>query len=78
MAPTPEKFVESSLKTLGIESRTTGYPPHSLIIGAIDGIRCVCDKAAVWLVARTMLTLRGRALSRKSKEKHVGVNPVVD
>lgn len=68
MAPTPEKFVEACLKTLGIESRTTGYPPHSLIIGIVNGLRCVCEKGAVWLVARTMLNIRGRALRRKTEK----------
>ena len=69
MAPTPERFVESSLKTVGIEQRTTGYPPHSLLIGFVDGLRCVCDKGAVWLVARTMLNIRNRALRKKLKEE---------
>lgn len=67
MAPTPEKFVKSTLKTVGIESRTTGYPPHSLIIGFINALRYTCETGAVWLVAKTMLNLRGRALRRKPK-----------
>ncbi|XP_066583381.1 very-long-chain 3-oxoacyl-CoA reductase-like [Prorops nasuta] len=67
MAPSPDKFVESSLKTIGIESRTTGYPPHILIIGFINALRCICERGAVWLVARTMLNIRGRALRRKHK-----------
>ncbi|XP_043277462.1 very-long-chain 3-oxoacyl-CoA reductase [Venturia canescens] len=65
MAPTADKFVEASLKTIGIESRTTGYPPHSLILGFVNALRCVCEKGAIWLVARTMLNIRGRALRRK-------------
>ncbi|KAK0181704.1 hypothetical protein PV327_003967 [Microctonus hyperodae] len=69
MAPTPEKFVEACLKTTGIESRTTGYPPHCLIIGIVNGLRCVCERGAVWLVARTMLNIRGRALRKKTDHK---------
>lgn len=65
MAPTADKFVEASLKTIGIESRTTGYPPHSLILGFINALRCVCEKGAIWLVVRTMLNIRGRALRKK-------------
>lgn len=67
MAPTPEKFVEATLKTIGIESRTTGYPPHSLIIGFMNALRYTCETGAVWLVAKTMLNLRGRAIRKKTK-----------
>lgn len=69
MAPTPEKFVESQLKTIGIESRTTGYPPHCLIVGFIRALQCICEKGAVWLVVRTMLNIRGRALRKKTKDQ---------
>jgi len=65
MAPSPEKFVESALKTIGVESRTTGYTPHCLIIGVINALRYMCETGAVWLVAKTMLNIRGRALRRK-------------
>lgn len=65
MAPTADKFVDYSLKTIGIESRTTGYPPHSLILGFVNALRCICDKGAVWLVAKTMLNIRSRALRKK-------------
>lgn len=68
MAPTPEKFVEATLKTVGIESRTTGYPPHSLIIGVVNSLRFLCETGAVWLVTKTMLNIRGRSL-RKKKTK---------
>jgi 17beta-estradiol 17-dehydrogenase / very-long-chain 3-oxoacyl-CoA reductase len=67
MAPTPEKFVEATLRTVGIESRTTGYPPHSLIIGVVNALRYTCETGAVWLVAKTMLNIRGRALRKKAK-----------
>ncbi|XP_058809241.1 very-long-chain 3-oxoacyl-CoA reductase [Phymastichus coffea] len=74
MAPTPERFVEASLKTVGIEQRTTGYPPHCLILGFINGLRCICEKGAVWLVARTMLNIRGRALRKKPKDEAASVS----
>lgn len=69
MAPSPEKFVEASLKTVGIESRTTGYPPHSLIVGFMNTLRYLCETGAVWLVTKTMLNIRGRALRHKAKVK---------
>ena len=67
MAPTAERFVESTLRTVGIESCTTGYPPHCLILGFVNGLKYVCEKAAIWLVVRTMLNIRGRALKKKGK-----------
>lgn len=67
MAPTPEKFVQSSLKTIGIEMRTTGYTPHSVIIGVMNTLRYISETGAMWLVTKTMLNLRGRALRKKTK-----------
>ncbi|KAL7305442.1 hypothetical protein TKK_0002183 [Trichogramma kaykai] len=68
MAPTPERFVEATLKTCGIEQRTSGYPPHSIILGTVNGLQSICERWAVWLVSRTMLNIRGRALRKKMKE----------
>ncbi|XP_012273856.1 very-long-chain 3-oxoacyl-CoA reductase [Orussus abietinus] len=69
MAPSADTFVESSLRTVGIESRTTGYPPHCLIVGFVNALRCICEKGALWLVSRTMLNIRGRALRKKTKSE---------
>ncbi|GAB1867420.1 Estradiol 17-beta-dehydrogenase 12 [Camponotus japonicus] len=69
MAPTPEKFVEAALKTVGIEARTTGYLPHSLIIGVVNVLRYICETGAVWLVAKTMLNIRGRVYRKKMKSQ---------
>lgn len=72
MAPSPEKFVESALKSLGIESRTTGYFPHSLLVGSVNAMRSVSERASVWLVARTMLNIRNRAIRKKIKDEPTG------
>lgn len=69
MAPTADKFVESTLKTVGIESHTTGYPPHCLIIGVVNTLRYICETGALWLVTKTMLNIRGRALRKKAKKQ---------
>lgn len=66
MAPGPEKFVESALRTVGIESRTTGYLPHCLILGSEYGIRYICEKFSIWIVSKTMLKIRERALREKA------------
>ncbi|CAL7945425.1 unnamed protein product [Xylocopa violacea] len=70
MAPTPEKFVESALKTVGLELCTTGYPPHSLLAGFIHSLCCVCEKGAVWLISKTMCNIRNRALKKAQKLKN--------
>jgi len=67
MAPTPKKFVEATLRTVGIESRTTGYPPHSLIVGFMNTLLYTCETGAVWLVAKTMLNIRGRVYHKKTE-----------
>ncbi|KAL2746855.1 very-long-chain 3-oxoacyl-CoA reductase-like [Vespula maculifrons] len=69
MTPTADKFVEATLKTVGIESLTTGYPPHYLVYGFMKTLTCVCEKGAMWLVTRTMLNLRGRSLRKKMREQ---------
>lgn len=75
MAPTPEKFVESTLKTIGLESCTTGYPPHFLVVGFIQSLRCICEKGALWLISRTMCTIRKRALDKKARESNAKPQP---
>ncbi|XP_017884452.1 very-long-chain 3-oxoacyl-CoA reductase [Ceratina calcarata] len=75
MAPTPEKFVESALKTIGLESCTTGYPPHLLVVAVALTLRCICEKGAVWLISRTMCTIRKRALDKKAREANVKPEP---
>lgn len=67
MAPTPEKYVEASLKTVGIEVCTTGYLTHFLLAAIIQGLCCVCEKGTIWLISRTLCNLRARGL--KSKER---------
>ena len=39
MAPTPDQFVESALKRVGILQKTPGYYPHSLLVSR-ETCRC--------------------------------------
>lgn len=77
MVPTPEKFVESTLKTVGIQPCTAGYLPHYAILASEHGIRYICEKFSVWLVTKTMLNVRKRALRKKKPEveKSHGLDP---
>lgn len=66
MAPSPEKFVDSTLKTIGIELCTTGYAPHAIMVGFMHGLRCMCEKGAVWLVTKQMCNIRSRVMRKKT------------
>lgn len=68
MAPTPEKFVESSLKTIGIEECTTGYLMHFWLASIIQCLHCICEKGTIWLISRTMCNLRARGLKRNARK----------
>ncbi|XP_076249421.1 very-long-chain 3-oxoacyl-CoA reductase [Calliopsis andreniformis] len=69
MAPTAEKFVEASLKTVGIESCTTGYPPHFLLTAIVYVLRCMCEKGTLWLISKTLVNIRARALNKENNKK---------
>ncbi|XP_034192267.1 very-long-chain 3-oxoacyl-CoA reductase [Osmia lignaria lignaria] len=69
MAPSAEKFVESSLKTIGIELISTGYPPHYLLLASVNVLRSICEKATIWLIAKTMCNVRRRALQGKARQQ---------
>lgn len=67
MAPSPHKYVKSALSTLGIEDRTTGYFPHSLLVGVIHLIQSISPKLEKIIVIRTMENIKARALRRHAQ-----------
>ncbi|XP_003703279.1 very-long-chain 3-oxoacyl-CoA reductase [Megachile rotundata] len=73
VAPSAEKFVESSLKTVGIESITTGYLPHDFLTGAVQALHYIWEKGAVWLISKTMCNIRRRALGKKVSKQQGNV-----
>ncbi|KAJ8945638.1 hypothetical protein NQ314_009173 [Rhamnusium bicolor] len=64
MAPFPMQYVEEAVKTIGIKERTTGYFPHSLMVGVVHALDSVSPRLSRWLITRTMLNIRSRALRR--------------
>uniref|UniRef100_T1I1N3 Uncharacterized protein n=1 Tax=Rhodnius prolixus TaxID=13249 RepID=T1I1N3_RHOPR len=64
MAPSPGAYVSSALKTVGIQSHTTGYFPHTLHLNFIKLMESLSPRFAEWIIVRTMLNLRKRALKR--------------
>ncbi|XP_054285177.1 very-long-chain 3-oxoacyl-CoA reductase [Macrosteles quadrilineatus] len=65
MAPSPGKYVSSALRTVGIEEHTTGYFPHSLLVGVIKTMESLSPAFAYWMITRTMENIKSRAV-RKS------------
>lgn len=68
MAPTADNFVKASLKTIGLELCTTGYPPHFLIVSFVHSLSCICEKGASWLISRITCTIRNRALAKQARK----------
>ncbi|XP_046668630.1 very-long-chain 3-oxoacyl-CoA reductase-like isoform X1 [Homalodisca vitripennis] len=67
MAPSPAKYVNSALTTVGIEDHTTGYYPHSLLVGCIKLMESLSPNFAYWMITRTMENIKSRAI-RKSNQ----------
>ncbi|KAJ8951963.1 hypothetical protein NQ318_013633 [Aromia moschata] len=64
MAPLPKKYVEEAMTTIGVKEDTTGYFPHTLMVGVVNALDCISPKLSRWLITRTMLNIRARALRR--------------
>lgn len=67
MAPTPRTYVEAALSTVGTKARTTGYAPHSLLVAVVGALSALSERLSVWVITRTMLNLRRRALKKYDK-----------
>ncbi|XP_043527780.1 very-long-chain 3-oxoacyl-CoA reductase-like isoform X1 [Frieseomelitta varia] len=70
MAPSPETFVKSTLKTIGIETCTTGYLPHFLLTAIVHSLQYVCERGALWLISKTLCNIRNRALKKSRREEN--------
>lgn len=64
MAPSPKKYVEEAIRTIGISETTTGYFPHTLLIAVVNTLDNVSPKLSRWIISRTMTNIRARALRR--------------
>lgn len=67
MAPSPLTYVSEALKTIGVQQKTTGYFPHSLLVGVVHTLENISPKLSRWIVTKTMLNIRARALRRASR-----------
>lgn len=52
MIPTPDEYVQSAMKTIGKEIVTTGFVPHSLLIGMVKLIYRFSPKLIlIWMIS---------------------------
>lgn len=65
MAPSPAKFVAEAMTTIGVREKTTGYFPHTLLVGVIHCLDAISPSLSRWLIVRTMTNIRARALRRQ-------------
>lgn len=63
-APTSKDYVKSALSSVGSTSTTTGYFPHAILVGVVNGIYSVSNSFGVWLVTRTMMKTRRNYLKK--------------
>jgi len=67
IAPTPDVFVKSALSTLGIESRTTGFWLHDLMVYATTEL--LPEWLATKITHDSLKAIRKSALKKKTKAK---------
>lgn len=64
MAPTPQKYVEEAARRIGVLEKTTGYFPHSILVGVVHTLDSISPNLSRWFIIRTMTNIRNRALRR--------------
>ncbi|KAF5297826.1 hypothetical protein FQR65_LT09897 [Abscondita terminalis] len=67
MAPSPEKYVNSAMKTTGIEEHSFGYLPHTIIAYIIYFMNSISPSLAKTLIRSMMMNIRSRALKKRVK-----------
>lgn len=67
IAPMPDQFVKSALARLGIESRTTGYWVHDLML--YGQTRLLPSWIADWVTFKQLAKIRIRALKKQAKSE---------
>lgn len=69
MVPSPATFVESALKTVGIQTQTTGYYPHCFLVAAINSLAAISPRLASYIVINSMEGIRAAALKKQKREQ---------
>ncbi|KAK9744690.1 short chain dehydrogenase [Popillia japonica] len=66
MAPSPKTYVNNAIRSLGVQGRTTGYFPHTVMSYLMNAIT---PQIGNMIVMNTLLNIRKRALKQKNKAK---------
>jgi len=64
MAPSPDVYVASAIRTLGHSRHTTGYFPHAIMKLIIDCISSLMPDTANQIILSQMESLRAKALKK--------------
>lgn len=64
MSPAPKTYVKHAMNHVGVVETSTGYYPHSMLVGVVKFIESCSVSSARWIIMRMMETIRMRALKR--------------
>lgn len=68
MSPSPDRYVRSAIRTVGISGRTTGYYPHAIMKLIIDFLVYISPNFGRVFVLKSLQSIRNKALRRKKPE----------
>lgn len=64
MAPSPREYVQNAVRYIGVQEHTSGYYPHTLLLGTIGVLKSISLNLTRWIVIRMMENIRKRALKK--------------
>uniref|UniRef100_A0A1B6L4K6 Uncharacterized protein n=2 Tax=Graphocephala atropunctata TaxID=36148 RepID=A0A1B6L4K6_9HEMI len=65
LSPSPEKYVQCALKSVGFGGKTTGYFPHTLMVTGAHAMEFISSTFCYWLVTQFMDKFRTRELRER-------------
>lgn len=68
MSPSPDRYVRSTIKTLGISGQTTGYYPHAIMKLVIDSLVYMCPSFGKVFVLKSLQSIRNKALKKRAPQ----------
>lgn len=68
MSPSPDRYVRSTIRTVGISGQTTGYYPHAIMKLVIDSLVYISPSFGKVFVLKSLQSIRNKALKRKNPQ----------
>lgn len=68
MSPSPDKYVRSTVRTLGISGHTTGYYPHAIMKLVIDSLVYISPNFGKVFVLKSLQSIRNKAMKRRNPQ----------